>query len=356
VARRPIVIAVVVPWIVTRALAIFILTVVGAADGRRPDTHRLLGWDGGWYQIIADHGYGPKPTHWPPGLGGWTTLPFFPLFPALWRVLVSIGFPHTVAVVLIGAAATFVAMWGTWRLAERHVTERVARHAVWLVGLLPGSLTFAMAYPDAIYLAGTVWAFLLVERQQYAIAGVAAAVATAARPNGIVVLVPLAIALAGAAQLSRSAKFKAALSVTVPSVVFFLSWCTFLWIWMGDPLAFLTAKGAWHEVSLWKFVRDPLDLNAGWNLVAGVFVIGLFVYQRRRQPAAWTVHGFLTLLPALGLGLVGIVRYTSQCFVTPIALAEVTSRSRRSEAYVFSAAAAALVVYGYMVTTRNYVP
>jgi hypothetical protein len=227
---------------------------------------------------------------------------------------------------------------------------------VWLVGLLPGSLTFAMAYPDAIYLAGTVWAFLVVERRQYAIASMAALIATAVRPNGIVVLVPLAIALAGAAHLSRAAKIRTVLSVTVPSVVFFLSWCTFLWIWMGDPLAFLTAKRAWREVSLWSFVHDPVDLNASWSLVAGVLALALYVYQRRRQPVAWTVHGFVMLLPTFGLGLVGMVRYTSQCFVTPIALADATSRSRRSESYTFSLAATALVIYGYMVTTRNYVP
>jgi hypothetical protein len=354
--RRPPVVAVVVPWIATRVLAGFILTIVGAANGHRPDTHRLLAWDGGWYQLITDHGYGPKPTPWPPGLGGWTTLPFFPLFPVLWRGFVSIGFPHTAAAVVIGAAATLVATWGTWRLAQRHVSERVARHAVWLVGLLPGSLTFAMAYPDAIYLAATVWAFLFVERRHYALAGVAAAVAATARPNGIIVLVPLAIAIVSAPHLSRALKVRAGALVAVPAMFFFVSWCVFLWVWMGDPLAFLTAKRAWHEVSLFSYLQHPMDLNASWNLVAGALAVALYVHYRRRQPVAWTVHAFLIVLPALGLGLVGIVRYTSQCFVTPIALADLTNRYRRFEGTMFALAASALVVYGYLTTTRNYVP
>jgi hypothetical protein len=355
-ARRPLVGAVLIPCIVTRVLAMFILTVVGSPNGRGFDSHQLLAWDGGWYQLIADDGYGPKWEPWPPGPGGWTKLPFFPLFPALWRGLVSIGFPHLVAAVLIGAAATFFAMWGTWRLAQRHVSDRVARHAVWLVGLLPGSLTFAMAYPDAIYLAGTVWAFLLVERRQYALAGVAAAVATSARPNGIIVLVPLALALACTTDLSRAAKLKAVAIVSVLSALFFASWCTFLWVWIGDPFAFFSAKGAWHEVPLWSYVRHPLDVNAAWNLVVGLLAFALFFVQRRRQPVAWTVHAVLTLLPAFAFGLVGVVRYTSQCFVTPIALADFTSRFRKLETSIFSAAAAALVVYGYLVTKRSYVP
>jgi hypothetical protein len=354
-AQRPLVGAVAIPWVATRLLAIFILTVVGSPTGR-PNSYQLLAWDGGWYQIIADHGYGPKPVPWPPGPDGWSTLPFFPLFPALWRGLVSVGFPHLVAAEVIVAAATFIAMWGTWRLAERHVSERVARHAVWLVGLLPGSLTFVMAYPDAIYLAASVWAFLFVERRQYVLAGVAAAIATAARPNGIIVLLPLVVALLGAAHLTRTAKVRAVAVIVVPSVVFFASWCAVLWIPVGDPLAFLTAKSAWHEISLWKYVRDPADLIASWNLVIGVLAVVLYVYQRRRQPVAWSVHAYLTLLPALALGLVGLVRYTSQCFVTPIALADVTSRFRRLEAWTFSAAGTALIVYGYLITKRSYVP
>jgi hypothetical protein len=353
--RRPLVAAVVIPWIVTRLLSMVALTVVGSATWR-PDQHKLLTWDGQWYQLIADHGYGPKPTHWPPGFGGWTKLPFFPLFPALWRGLVSIGFPHTLAVVVIGATATFVAMLGTWRLAERHVNERVARHAVWLVGLLPGSLTFVMAYPDAIYLAGTVWAFLFVERREYALAGVAAAVATAARPNGILVLVPLAVVVVTATDLSRRAKARAGVTIALPAVLFFASWCIFLWLWIGDPLAFLTAKRAWMEVSLWAYVHHPQDLNAGWNVLFGVLAAALFVWRRRRQPVAWTVHACLAILPSLAFGLVGVVRYVSQCFVTPIALAELSARSRRSETSVFAVAASTLVLYAFLVTKRSYVP
>jgi Gpi18-like mannosyltransferase len=354
-ARRPFIAAVVIPCLVTRVLAIAILTVIGSTNGR-PDSHQLLTWDGQWYQLIADHGYGPKPVSWPPGLGGWTKLPFFPLLPALWRGLVSLGFPHTVAVVVIGGAATFIAMWGTWRVAERHVPERVARHAVWLVGLLPGSLTFVMAYPDAIYLAGTVWAFLFVERRQYALAGVAAAVATAARPNGILVVLPLAVALVTAADLSRRAKATAWITVALPAGLFFASWCAFLWLWMGDPFAFFTAKAAWMEVSLWDYVHHPRDWNAGWNVLAGALAIALFVWHRRRQPVAWSVHAFLAVVPSLAIGVVGIVRYVSQCFVTPVALADLSSRSRRAETSTFALAVIALILYGYLITKRSYVP
>lgn len=354
-ARRPFVAAVVIPCIVTRALAIVILTVIGSPNGR-PDSHKLLIWDGQWYQLIAEHGYGPKPAPWPPGLGGWTKLPFFPLFPALWRGLVSLGVPHLLAMLSIVSAATFIAMWGTWRLAERHVSERVARHAVWLTGLLPGALTFVMAYPDAIYLAATVWAFLFVERRRYALAGVAVAIATAARPNGILLVLPLAAAVAAAAGLSRPAKTRAWVTIALPAVLFFGSWCAFLWIWMGDPIAFLTAKRAWQEVSLWTYLHHPSDLNAGWNVLIGALVVALFVWRRHRQPVAWSIHAWLSILPSLTLGVVGVVRYVSQCFVTPVALAEVSSRSRRTETAAFAGAAITLVVYGYLVTKRGYVP
>src|SRR4051794_40659997 len=84
IARRPFVAAVVIPCVATRAVAIAILVVIGSPNWH-PDSHQLLRWDGQWYQFIADDGYGPKPVPWPPGPGGWSKLPFFPLFPTLWR-------------------------------------------------------------------------------------------------------------------------------------------------------------------------------------------------------------------------------------------------------------------------------
>src|SRR5262249_54215168 len=159
----------------------FVLLILGSRTAPRPDITRLVMWDGGWYQIIAHTGYGPPPTG-----SVWTPWPFFPLYPGLVRELHIIGAPYSFAQVLIANAATLVALAGVWRIARRHASTTAATYAVWVTALFPGALTFAMGYPDSLFLAGVVWAFVLVEERKLVLASIAALVATASRPNGFV--------------------------------------------------------------------------------------------------------------------------------------------------------------------------
>src|SRR5829696_6067121 len=82
---RPVVLA----WLVSRALSLFVLAVLGSRTAPEPDITRLVLWDGGWYQYIATHGYGP-----PPVSDVWSVWPFFPLYPAIVAALHVVGSPY----------------------------------------------------------------------------------------------------------------------------------------------------------------------------------------------------------------------------------------------------------------------
>jgi hypothetical protein len=344
---RPVVLA----WLVSRVISIVVLMVLGARDAPRPDITRLVMWDGGWYRIIAHTGYGTPPV---PDV--WTPWPFFPLYPGLVRALHTVGAPYSFAQVLIANAALLVALAGVWRLARRHVSPTAATYAVWITALFPGALTFAMGYPDSLFLAGSVWAFVLLEDRRIVAAGLAALVATAARPNGFVVVVALVVAWwfqrrqdRGPAVVVRPLAWLAG-----PSVVFLAVWCAVCWYLTDDPLVFFTAKQAWHEYTILEWAGHA---DATMHVVFGLVLLLPFLFQIRRQPPGWIALVALSILPALFLGVVGLARYAVQCFPLAIAAGDTLERATPKVARLaLAGSAGALVVYGLLVTRWSYVP
>jgi hypothetical protein len=334
-------------WVVSRVVASVVLLIAGSRTPPHPDITRLVMWDGNWYQIIAHLGYGR-----PPVSGQWSAWPFFPLFPGLTRLLHVAGSPYSFAMVLIANAATLLALAGVARIAVRHVSTRAAMYAVWLTALFPGALTFAMGYPDSLFLAGSVWAFVFVEERKPLAAGVAAAVAVAARPNGFVVLIALAVAILWPRRSAWSARPVTA--VLGPGVAFLVAWCGVLWYHTGNPVVFLTAKSAWTEYTV---LEAPVHADALVQVLLAVVFIVPFLRRIRRQPPAWIVLVALSLLPSLFLGVVGLARYAVQCFPLAIAAGQtVESIAPRARYLTIAASTAGLVAFGLLVTRASYVP
>jgi Dolichyl-phosphate-mannose-protein mannosyltransferase len=347
---RPVLLA----WVVSRAISLVVLMVLGSRTVPRPDITRLVMWDGGWYQIIAHTGYGTRPV---PDV--WTPWPFFPLYPALVRALHMVGSPYSLAQVVIANAATLVALAGVWRLARRHMSTTAATYAVWITALFPGALTFAMGYPDSLFLAGSVWAFILVEDRRLMAAGLAALVATASRPNGVVVVVALLVALWYQRREDRADRpdTEMARSVAVlagPSAAFLAVWCAVCWYLTDDPLVFFTAKQAWHEYTLFEWAGHA---DATMHIVLGLVLVVPFLVQIRRQPPAWIVLVALSILPSMFLGVIGLARYAVQCFPLAIAAGGALERATpRVGRVALVASAAGLVGFGLLVTRASYVP
>ena len=342
---RPVLLA----WLASRVLSVGVLLIFGSRNVPRPDITRLVMWDGGWYQLIATHGYGPPPVD-----GVWSVWPFFPLYPALVAALHVVGSPYSLAQVVVANAALLAALAGVWRLARRHISPSGAALAVWITALFPGAVTFAMGYPDSLFLAGAVWAFVLLEERRPLAAGVAAAIATAARPNGFVVLVALAVALV-IDQRRRGADLRRQLvAVLGPAATFFVVWMAVCWYHTGDPLVFFSAKSAWVEYTI---VEAPTYLPAALHVLLAVALTVPFVVTLRRQPVSWIVLVVLSLLPSLALGVVGLSRYAVQCFPLAIAAGAMLDRwGPKAARWTLAGSAVALVGWALLVTHASYVP
>jgi MYXO-CTERM domain-containing protein len=335
---------VVLPWLVSRIYSVALI--VGAASVGHDGIHAtgFAKWDGQWYLAIARFGYGPAPVE-----GVQTRWPFFPGFPAVVRAVREVGLPDRGTVVVLNHLIFLIALAGVWRIARRYTNARPARLAVWSLALFPGAFVFSMVYPSAIWLAVSVWAFILVDERHDLAAAVLVTGAALVRPNGIVLAVALVFVL-------RS--WRRELLVCAPSVVAVALWCVACYHWTGDALVFLSSKEGWPEVTVKAFVLAPWRYDYLFpHLFLALAALGALFLVRRRLPFAWTVFTVLYLLPSLGLGMVGLGRYANECFPPFVAAGLLLDRAPRWVLVAaFSAAVAGQAICAWWVIHSHYIP
>lgn len=159
-----------------------------------------LRWDAGTYVDIAQHGYylfrcTDKPGMVDPGTptdawcgnAGW-----FPLYPALIRVLHLTGIPYDAAAYLLSLAAIFGSFVLLWRLLDFRQPVLLA-----LAALLPGAVYHHLTYPISLGTLALLGAVAALRARSWPWAAVCAAVGAAVYPNTglLVVLVPVAVAV-----------------------------------------------------------------------------------------------------------------------------------------------------------------
>ncbi len=136
----------------------------------------LFAWDYNWYEHIARDGY--------PGGNGGREYAFFPLWPLLLR------WAGTHWDVILGAGAAWAASAAAFFGLSAGL-PRARLHSALALACWPGSFALAIAYPDALALAAAAWAAAWALRGKPLAAGLLGAVAAFARPNGVLIALPL---------------------------------------------------------------------------------------------------------------------------------------------------------------------
>jgi hypothetical protein len=300
-------------------------------------------WDGRWYSRIAAYGY--------PGLvksnhqTGWAFAPLLPLLMATGRL---VGLATAFTGVLISHAAFFAALVGLNRLLRRHCSLRATSLAVWTLALYPTAVVFSMVYPSAVFVALSVWAFVLLDERDDLAAGLCAAGAALTRPNGLWVAFALAVAV------SFDRKRLAALCG--PTVAALAGWMLFDQVAAGNALRFLTAKSVWHEVTLFNFF-NPFNRNAVVHLALAALLLVALLVERHHLPRSWTLFTLAYVLPSLALGIVGIGRYASDCFPCFAAAGNVLERQPAAvRAVILVTLAIAQIAFTYWILRVRHLP
>lgn len=308
-------------------------------------------WDGWWYVGIARRGYRFF------SMDRQSPVAFFPGYPLLLRyvgrvvgdpVLAGIGL--TVASGL-GATVTF------HRWCARKVGIRTAGPAVALLLLFPFAFyLMGPVYSDALFLFMAVGAFLALEADRPALAGVLAAVATATRPVGVAVILGLWILalerkgflrppgrnlgewriregrISLRERIARSERITWADGGLLLAPIGLIGFCAFLWIKFGRPLAFLDTAGArgWDQPpgfhTWFKIHWVKAMWNGPWtsghfghlviNALAAVIVIALVPAVFRRLGPGYGVYVLVAVvLTAISTkDFVGMGRYSLAAF------------------------------------------
>jgi Dolichyl-phosphate-mannose-protein mannosyltransferase len=237
-------------------------------------------WDGAWYIWVADRGY-PTGAEYRHHL---SDVAFFPAFPALIRGFASVtglSTLHAATLVsfVLGAAATVL----VWQLAARLVGRDKANRATALFVFFPGAFVLSMAYAETLMIVAAAACLLLLLDRRWTWAGMAGAVATATRPNGIAVLV--ACAVVAAVAIARRREWPA-LAAPLLAACGLGSFFTYLWLRTGHINAwFESERIMWHDhfsagASILRrigrlFTRPPTSLDPGRlnDLIATIGVL-----------------------------------------------------------------------------------
>jgi hypothetical protein len=318
-------------------------------------------WDGAWYIWVADHGY-PTGAEYRHHL---SDVAFFPGFPALIRGVASVTRLSTlqasmIVSLVLGAVATVL----VWQLAVRLVGRDKANRATALFVFFPGAFVLSMVYAETLMIVAAAACLLCLLDRRWVLAGLAGAVATATRPNGIAVLIACAVVAAVAILRRRewTALFAPLLAVCGVGGFF-----TYLWLRTGHLDAwFESERVMWHDhFSLGApiihriqgvFTHPPTSLGSGRlnDVIADigiVLVIAALVWVlRTAMPLAVKVYTVAALvIPSLSYAVGPRPRMLLAAF--PLAALGAGRLSNRAFNIVLGTSVILLVALTYVTTT-----
>jgi hypothetical protein len=285
---------------------------LSAGSAVRPIIDVLTSWDGKWYMDLVRDGY---PTEVPPDVTyhiNEARAAFFPLFPMLGRAVDAVlPFGAVGSVLLLNNVLGLIAVVLIGVLAARMFGERVGRTAAVLAALFPGSFVFSFAYSEALMIALAAGTLLMLHEREWVAAGVLAALTTAARPNGVAVVVACAVA---AFLAIRERREWAALVAPALAPLGFIAFQIYVGVHADEPgVWFRVQREAWGEgVSFgWTAVKNtaeavihpatsPTDTITAISVAATILLVWLAWRARMSWPIyaySWTVLA-LMLTPA----------------------------------------------------------
>jgi Mannosyltransferase (PIG-V) len=255
----------------------------------------LARWDSAWYLDIAHSGYGGPSSA------------FFPLYPVLVRGFAVVSAPGALLVssYVVSLAALVGALYLLHRLValELRSTE-VARDTVLMLALFPGALWLGAPYSESLFLLLSVGAFYAARTDRWAWAGGCAALASATRSAGIVLLVPLVLLWWGSAE--RRWRDLAWIALAPLGLIVY---SVYLAASIGDGFAYLHLQEVWFRSFAGPLGAVPDGAVAAWDGLRQILSgqrAHVYFTEAGGDPMAAAWHN-VELFAFMLLGLVAVV-------------------------------------------------
>ena len=131
-------------------------------------------FDGEHFLAIAQFGYQPL------------TYFFFPFYPLLIKLLGN----SVVTALLISHFCFLITLLGFYKLIQLDFSEKIAKLSLIMLLIFPTSFYFGMVYSESLFLALSIWAFYLIRKNNFFIAGILIALASITRLIGVALFIP----------------------------------------------------------------------------------------------------------------------------------------------------------------------
>ena len=296
-------------------------------------------WDAEWYLLIAEQGYHSdaffldRPVAYSPE----DATGFFPLYPLLTRVGTLLGLSALCAGVLVSNLALLLGLWFLRDLAARDFGEDAAEAALWVLVTFPTSFFLSAVYAESLMLAGALGALRAARDGRPWAAGLWGAIATLARPTGILVMVPLVDELLLARRAHpgpRGASRLAALAIPPGALAGYMLYCRASF---GSFAPFLARQERWRGAfsGPWRAFTRYLEAphlhdahHSTIDLAFALFLVASIPFLFRRLPRSYALYGALAILLPLCSTLWSFARFAATVFPVTILIALWAARSR----------------------------
>jgi hypothetical protein len=191
-----------------------------------------------------------------------------------------------------------------------------------LLAFGPYSFYFSSLYTEAMFIMLIAMSFYFIEKRQWLACGVTGALLTAVRPTGVFIVFVVLIKL-----ITIYREEKMPISKIIPSILKdhqqvsclalipagLAAYMTFLYFFVGDPLAFQRIQIAWFRVA-----TNPLYLlysgftgSAHWVYLAtwGLAGLALSLYLIKAKRYGEGLFGLLIMLVPMSSALMSLPRY-----------------------------------------------
>ena len=305
-------------------------------------------WDGGWYNRIITNGY----THI-------QTIAFFPLYPYLCRWLGYIVGNHFLAGWIISNVSTVIGLHFIMKIARKLHNDDISYLTSVLLLVFPTAIFFSAFYTEGLYLmlvSISIWAYL---EKRYFVSGIAGMFASGTKVLGVSLLV--AFCLQELITYLRTKKLPPINIVGLALIPLGLgAYMLFLWVYFGDPLAFVHVQKYWgrgHQTAfgaLWLafsdlnlMTRDPDRFQRALDAGSAIVFLGLAVWMAvKRYPVAlWAFVGLGVGIPLVAGTVESMMRYVCVLFPAFIFVANKLHAHKKTREFVIASSLFLFSIY-----------
>lgn len=283
-------------------------------------------WDGFRYLNIAEDWY---------GRGHGREIVWYPLYPLAINMTTFLLKDAATAAVTLSILFSIIASILLFKLTRLDFDERTATLAVLFMNIFPTSFFLQAAYTESLFLTLTIGAFYWFRKEGFILSGVLGALATATRPNGII-LIPALLVEAFSKKRSKEYWKKAIVALSAMGIGFG-AYLGLNQLKFGNSFYYLAIYREYQNQELafpWQGVASVVQrLNSDWahysKIELGAFIFGaaaaLFAFKEIRK--SYGVYTILNLLLATSVSyLISLPRYLLTLFPIFIALGGIKKR------------------------------